>query len=113
MVVPTAMVSVGLALTGGPVMSGVTAGSQAEWCESARDQVIEWSLAQAKGHGRPYVTAIRHERTALDRVIEAPTDGVILRCLGRATLSNGVTTKVKYGFRSIGGTWYLFLKRAR
>ena len=87
------------------------AGSPAQWCQSARAQVVEWSLAQAQGRGRPYVTAIRHTRTALDRVIESPDNGVVLRCLGRATLSNGVTTGVNYGFRSIDGTWYLFLKR--
>ncbi len=88
------------------------AGSPAQWCRSARQQVLEWSLDHASDRGRPYVTQIRRSRTTLDRVIEAPTDGIILRCRGRGVLSNGVTTPVKFGFRAIDGSWYLFLKRA-
>lgn len=89
-----------------------TAESPPEWCRSARDQVVEWSLTEAKGRGGNFVTAIRTTRTQLDRVIEAPSDGVVLRCLGVATLSNGLHTRVKFGFRAIDGDWYLFLKRA-
>lgn len=87
--------------------------SPTEWCDSARRQVVEWSLTEAAGRGRPHVTAIRTLATRIDRVLESPANGVILRCAGRATLSNGVTTKVSFGFRAIDGTWYLFLRRPR
>ncbi len=87
--------------------------SPTEWCDSARRQVVEWSLTQAAGRGRPHVTAIRTLATRLDRVIESPENGVVLRCAGRATLSNGITTRVTFGFRSVEGTWYLFLRRPR
>jgi hypothetical protein len=87
-----------------------TAGSP--WCKSARKQVVEWSVQQ-KDRGRPYVTKIRRSRVVLDRVIEAPADGVVLRCRGRATLSNGLHARVTYGFQSFDGTWYLFLHRGR
>ena len=89
------------------------ADSPPEWCDSARRQVVEWSLEHANEPGRPHVTAIRYLDTTTDRVIESPPNGVVLRCLGRATLSNGLTTRVTYGFRAIDGSWYLFLRRAR
>lgn len=86
------------------------AGATSPWCSSARRQVVQWSLQQ-EGRGRPYVTGIRRVRMITDRVIEAPADGVILRCTGRAKLSNGLRSRVSFGFRSIDGTWYLFLHR--
>lgn len=75
--------------------------------------MLDWSATQAAGRGRPYVTDIRRSITALDRVIDPPLSGIVLRCRGQGLLSNGITTQVKYGFRSIDGSWYLFLKRAR
>ena len=103
-----------LALLGTALAPGTAlAGDLPQWCQSAREQVLEWSNTQAKDRGRPYVTAIKSTRTVLDRVIESPSDGVVLRCIGKGILSNGITSRVSYGFRSIDGTWYLFLKRAR
>lgn len=96
-----------------PPVAVADSGSPSQWCRSARDQVLDWSATHAADRGRPYVTEIRKSRTALDRVIDPPTDGIVLRCRGQGLLSNGVTTGVKYGFRSIDGSWYLFLKRAR
>lgn len=88
--------------------------SPAQWCASARSQVLEWSLTEAaQNRSKPHVTTIRKSRTVVDRVIESPADGIVLRCVGRAKLSNGYRTTVTYGFRSIDGNWYLFLKRAR
>lgn len=95
------------------VAAAAVAPSPPQWCDSARRQVVEWSLTRAAGRNRPYVTAIKYLGTRIDRVIESPSDGVILRCAGRATLSNGVSTRVTFGFRAIDGTWFLFLRRPR
>lgn len=110
---PAAALPLSVALLGTVVAPApALADSPTQWCRSARQQVLEWSVNQAADRGRPYVTAIHRSRTTMDRVIEAPTNGIILRCRGRGLLSNGVTTTVKYGFRAIDGSWYLFLKRA-
>ncbi|MFN8126530.1 MAG: hypothetical protein U0R64_08510 [Candidatus Nanopelagicales bacterium] len=105
-------------VTGAAVALGTTAPGPAaavgtsHWCQSARDQVVRWSLQQ-RDSGRPHVTAIRRSRVVIDRVIDAPSDGIVLRCRGRADLSNGFHARVSFGYRSIGGTWYLFLHRGR
>lgn len=84
----------------------------ASLCDDARAQVVAWSLEHAKDRGRPYVLAIKRTVVSVNRATEFPADGVVLRCFGRARLSNDHHTRVTFGFRAVEGAWYLFLRRA-
>ncbi|MEI2715817.1 MAG: hypothetical protein V9E98_02275 [Candidatus Nanopelagicales bacterium] len=96
------------------VLSQVPAGAvdATYWCAQAETQVIEWSAENGADQGRPYVVSIDRTKARVDRIIESPTDGVVLKCVGRAKLSNGLHARARFGFKAIAGQWYLFLKRA-
>lgn len=83
------------------------------WCDQAEDQAVAWSAEHGEGQSRPYVVGIDRVKVVVDRIIEAPGDGVVLKCVGRAELSNGLRAKAKFGYKAIAGQWYLFLRRVR
>lgn len=82
-------------------------------CRAVRRQVVAWSRRQGRGRDLAHVVAIRRMRLVANRLPQSPANGVLLRCVGRAKLSNGLTAPVAFGMAAVDGTWYLFLKKVR
>lgn len=93
------------------VGNGVRAG--ATLCHGVSRQVVSWSRREGRGRDRANVVAIRRMRLVVNRLRRSPANGVLLRCLGRARLSNGLKAPVAFGMTAVDGAWYLFLRRVR
>lgn len=81
-------------------------------CVAVRRQVVSWSRRAGRGRDRAHVVGIRRPRVVVNRMRRSPPDGVLLRCVGRAKLSNGLAAPVTFGVKAVDGMWYLFLRRA-
>lgn len=80
-------------------------------CVAVGRQVVAWSRREAAGRDRPHVVAIRQHRTVANRLRLSPDNGVLLSCVGRAKLSNGLQAPVAFGMKAVNSNWYLFLNR--
>lgn len=87
-------------------------GARTNLCVAVRRQVMAWSRREGRRRDRPHVVAIMRPTVVVNRMRRSPVNGVLLRCAGRARVSNGLTAHVTFGIRAIDGNWYLFLRKA-
>ena len=81
--------------------------------KSARKQVVERSLRQKDRGPALRDGEIRRSRVMVDRVIEAPADGVLRVPWSCHVVERPACPRQLRGFQSFDGTWYLYLHRGR
>ncbi len=81
-------------------------------CNSVKDDVVKMSQKNTAGTGMASVVGIAGGVKLRDRTYNPPTNGVVLKCRGKAILSTAGRQQIYYGVKAIDGDYYIFLKPA-